>query len=199
MKILCVSDLHADLEACRSVTERSRSADVVVLAGDFARQHRLLGETIGVLRDMTVPCVLVPGNNERPDDLHAACEGWASAHVLHSAGTVIDGVPFFGLGAGVPVTPFGSWSFDLTEDEARALLADCPVDGVLVSHSPPKGHGDRTSDGRSVGSVAVMETIERCRPKLVVCGHVHDSWGSDTTAGPTRILNAGPAGRLVTI
>jgi Icc-related predicted phosphoesterase len=199
MNLLCVSDLHTDLAACRSVVERSRSADVVVLAGDFARQHRLLEETIEALRPITKPCVLVPGNNERPDALHAACDGWANARVLHGSGGTIDGVPFWGLGAGVPVTPFGAWSFDLTEQEARGLLDGCPGDGVLVSHSPPKGHGDRTSDGQSVGSAAVLEAIERCGPKLVVCGHVHDSWGSDTTAGPTRILNAGPAGKLATI
>lgn len=197
MNLLCVSDLHADLAACASIAQRAPTADVVVLAGDFARQHRMLSETIDALRSITTPCVLVPGNNETPEALLEACEGWEAATVLHGSGCDIGGVPFWGLGAGVPVTPFGSWSFDLTEDQARPLLAGCPEGAVLVSHSPPKGHGDTTGSGLAAGSVALLETIDRARPRLVVCGHVHDSWGYDATRGPTRIINAGPRGFLV--
>lgn len=197
MKILCVSDLHADLEACERVAGRSGSVDAVVLAGDFARQHRMLGETIDALRAITTPCVLVPGNNERPADLLDACAGWAAARVLHGSGCAISGVPFWGLGGGVPVTPFGAWSYDLTEAEAGAMLGGVAAGGVLVSHSPPKGHGDRTGSGVQAGSVAVLDAIRRARPALVVCGHIHDSWGYDGTIGPTRVVNAGPSGVVV--
>lgn len=201
MKLLCISDLHADQAACLSVVSRSEEADAVVLAGDFARQHHLLDETVGLLRAITRPCVLVPGNNERPQPLRDACAGWAGAHVLHGQGVTIDGVAFFGLGAGVPVTPFGAWSFDLREEEASELLAGCPGGGVLVSHSPPRGHGDITSAGTHVGSSSVLEAIERCGPRLVVCGHIHDSWGYDESIlgphGPTRVVNAGPRGLVV--
>lgn len=199
MRILCISDLHADLGACAGVVDRSKSVDAVAFAGDFARQHRLLRETINALRSITTPCVLVPGNNERPEDLRTACEGWPAARVLHGSGCVIDGVPFWGLGAGVPVTPFGPWSFDLSEEQARPLLAGAAAGGVLVSHSPPKGHADRTSDGRHAGSTAVLACIERTRPALVVCGHIHDSWGFDGRIGPTRIINAGPQGVIVQV
>jgi Icc-related predicted phosphoesterase len=199
MKILCISDLHADLTACAVVVRQSHSIDAVVFAGDFARQHRLLRETIDALRSISTPCVLVPGNNERPEDLRSACEGWPAARVLHGSGCVIGGVPFWGLGAGVPVTPFGAWSYDLTEDEARSRLEGVAAGGVLVSHSPPKGHGDRTSDGRQAGSAAVLECIERSTPALVVCGHIHDSWGFDGRIGPTRIINAGPRGLIVDV
>ena len=80
---------------------------------------------------------------------------------------------FFGLGGGVPVTPFGAWSYDLTEEEAGGLLASCPEGCVLVSHSPPKGAVDVSSRGQSLGSVAVRRCVERARPALVVCGHIH--------------------------
>jgi Icc-related predicted phosphoesterase len=199
MNLLCVSDLHADLAACSAVVARSDSVDVVVLAGDFARQHRMLTETIDALRPITTPCVLVPGNNETTEALRDACTGWPAATVLHGSGRTIGGVPFWGLGAGVPVTPFGAWSFDLTEDQARPLLAGCPEDAVLVSHSPPKGHGDTTGTGLAAGSVALLEAIDRVRPRLVVCGHVHDSWGYDKPRGPTRIINAGPRGVVVQV
>ena len=96
----------------------------------------------------------------------------------------------------VPVTPFGSWSFDFTEDEAAELLADCPRGAVLVSHSPPHGAVDRDSRGESLGSVSVRQTIDATEPRLVVCGHIHACAGQRETLGATTVVNAGPEGLL---
>jgi Icc-related predicted phosphoesterase len=171
----------------------ARDADVVVAAGDFGSLHRGVAELIDMLVVIETPTVLVPGNNETDDALREACRGWKAATVLHGEGTEVGGVPFFGLGAGVPTTPW-PWSFDLDEDEAAALLRDCPEDCVLVVHSPPKGHVD---GDRSLGSEAILRTIEERRPRLAVCGHIHECAGQESSAGPTRILNAGPEGRYL--
>jgi Icc-related predicted phosphoesterase len=104
------------------------------------------------------------------------------------------GVPFYGLGGGVPVTPFGAWSHDFTEEEAAELLRECPSGCVLVSHSPPQGALDQSSDGRSLGSVAVLDAVVQKRPRLVVCGHIHACAGRRTTIGETAVVNAGPGG-----
>jgi Icc-related predicted phosphoesterase len=196
VKLLVFSDLHRDRDAARSLVERSEEADVLVGAGDFAVMRHGIDDVIGILREVDKPAVLVPGNGESDAELREACAGWASAHVLHGNVVTLEGIPFFGIGAGIPVTPFGEWSFDLTEDEADVLLADCPEHGVLISHSPPHGHVDEAG-GRHLGSHAVLETIERVSPRLVVCGHIHGWWGKQSTIGPTLVLNAGPEGQLV--
>ena len=128
------------------------------------------------------------------DELIAACTDWPSATVLHGTGMTIDGVNFFGIGGGIPVTPFGSWSYDFTEAQAVELLADCPQGCVLVSHSPPKGAVDLSSRGDSIDSTAIRDVIERVRPALVVCGHVHASPGRQAMIGETAVVNAGPTG-----
>ena len=94
------------------------------------------------------------------------------------------------------MTPFGDWSFDLTEDEAEAMLHACPKEVVLISHSPPHGHVDEDG-GRHLGSHAVLDTIRRASPRLVVCGHIHGCWGQRTTEGRTLVLNAGPEGQVL--
>ena len=194
MRLLLVSDLHTDLTAAASIVERAPEFDVVVGAGDFAVKRRGLERIMGVLAPIETPSVLVPGNGESVEELAEACRDWPAAHVLHGDGIDIGDVPFFGLGGGVPVTPFGAWSYDFTEDEARALLADCPPEAVLVTHSPPLGHADTNRAGRHLGSRAVLETVERTRPRLVVCGHIHDAWGVRSRSGDTPIVNAGPEG-----
>jgi Icc-related predicted phosphoesterase len=193
MKLLLFSDVHCDHGAARSLVQRSSEADVLVCAGDLAVMRNGLQEVVDILAEAACPAVLVAGNGESDGELQQACRGWSGAHVLHGSGCKIDGVPFWGLGGGVPVTPFGSWSFDLTEDEARGLLADAPKGGVLVTHSPPLGHVDQAG-GQHLGSRAVLEAIERSEPALSVCGHIHACWRQESSVEKTRIVNAGPDG-----
>ncbi len=198
MKLLLFSDLHRDVASAQSLVDRSADVDVLVGAGDFAVVRQGIDDVLEVLRAVDRPLVLVPGNGESYEELEAACAGWDQAHTLHGTGVSIGGVPFFGLGGGVPVTPFGSWSWDLPEEEAASLLEGCPEGAVLVSHSPPYGIGD-IARGTHLGSQAVRAAIDQASPRLLVCGHIHDSWGTDETVGATRVINAGPAGVVVEV
>jgi Icc-related predicted phosphoesterase len=198
VRILAFSDVHQDLDQAARLVEMSAGADVVGGAGDFASIHRGLAEMIDALRPIERPTVLVPGNNETEAELREACDGWTSATILHGEGTQIDGQDFFGLGAGVPVTPW-DWSFDLDEDEAAEMLSDLPTEAVLVVHSPPKGHVDRDGSGQRLGSTAILGAIEAKRPRLAVCGHIHDSWGERSTVGETEVVNLGPAGTMLEV
>ena len=194
MKLLVFSDLHNDFRTASKLVELSNTVDVVVGAGDFCVARQGLDEIIVPLSAITKPTVLVPGNSESDEELVQACRLWESARVLHGSRVTIAEIPFFGIGGGIPITPFGSWSYDFSEDEAYDLLRDCPSGGVLVSHSPPAGVLDVSSDGRSIGSQAVRETIRIKKPNLVVCGHIHGSAGQIDRIGETTVINAGPRG-----
>lgn len=199
MKFLLFSDLHTDRSAARSIVQRAQEVDVLVGAGDFANMRHGLNDCLSILRLVDKPTVLVAGNNETTDELRQACEGWSSAYVLHGTGVAIEGVAFFGIGGGIPITPFGAWSYDFSEEQARELLEDCPRNCVLVSHSPPKGAVDSSSSRRNLGSEAVRETIERVQPVLVVCGHIHASAGQTGMIGATPVINAGSVGMIFTL
>ncbi len=196
MRLLLFSDLHCDARAARQLVEGAAEVDVVVGAGDFANIRRGLEVTLEVLKAIDKPAILVPGNSESDAELVAACRGWPTARVLHGTGANVAGVEFWGLGGGVPITPFGSWSFDFSEEQAEQLLTGCPAGAVLVTHSPPKGAVDLSSSGASLGSVAVRRTIEEKQPSLVVCGHIHGSAGKMAKIDGTPVINAGPAGRV---
>lgn len=190
MKILAFSDLHHARRRAETLVEASSEADLVIGAGDFCNMREGLPEAMNLLGGIKAPMVVVPGNAESADELHDAAH--AGTTVLHGSGTEIDGLRFFGLGYGVPVTPFGAWSCDLTEEFAADLLARCEAADVMILHSPPKGIADRTSGGISVGSTAILEAIERVQPTLALCGHIHDSWGQSGHIGRTRVVNLGP-------
>jgi Icc-related predicted phosphoesterase len=193
VKILAFSDLHCDLEQAAKLVAMSDEADVVIGAGDFASVHEGLRGTIGALSEIVKPTVLVPGNNETADALREATADWEAATVLHGEGTTIEGTEFFGLGAGIPVTPW-DWSFDLDDEAAAEMLAACPEGAVLVLHSPPKDHCDAAGGAGNFGSPALLRAIEEKRPRLAVCGHIHESWGCESQVGETPIRNLGPKG-----
>ena len=196
MKLLAFSDLHRDLGQGAKLVEMSADADVVIGAGDFASVHEGLEETIAALAAIETPTVLVPGNNETAEALRAAAAGWDAATVLHGEGATIAGAEFFGLGGGIPVTPW-EWSFDLDDEAAAEMLAGCPQGAILVLHSPPRGHCDASADGTSFGSPALLRAIEEKQPRLAVCGHIHESWGCESEVGATPVRNLGPTGTWI--
>ncbi|QDV44316.1 Calcineurin-like phosphoesterase superfamily domain protein [Stieleria neptunia] len=194
MKFLCFSDLHRNREAARNLVRLAEEVDVVIGAGDFANRHEGLPDTLEILADIEKPSILVPGNGETVEELRSATEGWTSATVLHGEGCEVGGVPFWGVGGGIPVTPFGDWSYDFDETQATELLSGCEQGGVLVVHSPPLDTVDRDSGRRVRGSQSIRDCVLTKRPRLVVCGHIHDDWEKQVTLEQSLVLNAGPRG-----
>lgn len=190
MRILAFSDLHLARGRAADLVAASASADLVIGAGDFCTMRKGLDEAMAMLSGIAAPFVMVPGNSESIDELTAAAP--ARAHVLHGTGVEIEGLRLFGLGYGVPVTPFGDWSCDLTEVEAAAMLAACEAADILITHSPPKGVADRMTGGVSLGSTAIRKAVERVQPRWNLCGHIHDSWGERGWIGKTEVWNLGP-------
>jgi uncharacterized protein len=190
MRILAFSDLHHARARAADLVAASERADLVIGAGDFCNMRQDLAGAMALLAGIVAPMVVVPGNAESAEELRAAVPEGVS--VLHGQGVTIAGLRLFGLGYGVPETPFGAWSCDLDEAAAAAMLAPCSAADILITHSPPKGVGDVTSAGLSVGSAAIRDAILRIQPRQALCGHIHDSWGAEGQIGATRVVNLGP-------
>lgn len=194
MKLFLFSDLHQDTAAAQRIVVRSADADVLIGAGDFAIQRKGLADTIDILSNVDCPAILVPGNGESFEELTDACRNWEGAHVLHGTTATVGEVNFFGIGGGIPTTPFGAWSWDFSEAEATELLQPLIEGSVLVTHSPPWQTVDIDSAGSHRGSPAIRSAIESKPPRLVVCGHIHDSWEQSVELDSVPIINAGPRG-----
>jgi Icc-related predicted phosphoesterase len=75
--------------------------------------------------------------------------------------------------------PFFDWAFNEPEEKMAAMYAKIPVGtDIIVSHGPPLGYGDYVSRGENTGSKALLDAIDRVKPKLVVFGHIHSGYGS---------------------
>lgn len=190
MRILAFSDLHGNADVAKKITVASAEADLVIAAGDFCNFHKGLPEAVDLLSQIPCPILAVPGNHETADALSNVAP--AQMTVLHGQTHAIGNLSFFGIGYGIPTTPFTDWSTDLTEPQATEILENCHQVDVLISHSPPKGIADTTSQGVSVGSSALHTATERLKPQYLFCGHIHEAWGQTGKIGETRVRNLGP-------
>jgi len=189
MKILAFSDVHTDLAACERIVAVGSDADLVIGAGDFAQRRDGLAEVMDVLKPLASKAIYVPGNNETFAELVAT----TSATVLHGTSVEIDRRTIFGIGAAVPpVNPAGWTSYNMSEDEAAAMLAPVEHCDILVSHSPPWQIADKHKSVGHIGSKTLLAEIDRLQPGLFLCGHVHDCWGQEEMRGKTRVRNLGP-------
>ena len=189
MKVLAFSDLHLDVGARDAILDAAAGADLVIGAGDFSSRRQDSGPLMAAFEAIAGKAIFVSGNNETVEELRAA----TPVRVLHGETLEIGGIRIAGLGGAVPpLTPLPWASFDLTEDEARRLLDRIDGADILVSHSPPKGVGDRHGQLGPIGSEAVLAAAKRLAPRYLLCGHVHDDWGARGRIGRTEVMNLGP-------
>ncbi len=198
MKIVACADIHGAFDMLPPILERERPFDALVLAGDlttFGTAEQVRRE-LPALKAYGVPVLCVGGNMDPP-----ALEEEFAAHAisLNGRGYVLGDVGFFGL-SGAPSSPLRT-PYELPEEELLKLaeqgyqeVKDSPW-SVFVPHAPPYNTKlDRARFGLHVGSSAVRDIIERHRPSVTICGHIHEARGIDTV-GDTTVVNCGPAGR----
>lgn len=79
---------------------------------------------------------------------------------------------------GSPYSPhIDGWAFGYTPDQAPTFWNDIPLDtDIVVTHTPPAGHLD-TSQKKSRGCEHLQRRLWDVRPRLSVCGHVHEARG----------------------
>ena len=93
---------------------------------------------------------------------------------------------------GAPHQPwFYDWAFNVrTSEELKAIWDKIPKGtDILVTHGPPYGVRDRCTNGDIVGCRELKKAIGKIRPKLHVCGHIHEGYGVEQWAG-TLIANS---------
>ncbi|KAL0268715.1 UNVERIFIED_CONTAM: hypothetical protein PYX00_010543 [Menopon gallinae] len=108
---------------------------------------------------------------------------------LEDSEVVLYGIKFYGT----PWQPeFHKWAFNLPRGECclrKWNLIPSDTD-VLITHTPPIGHGDLCCTGVRAGCVELLSTVQkRVKPKYHVFGHIHEGHGI-TSDGKTIFVNA---------
>jgi len=200
VKLLQVSDIHGSIRSTEVVGEKARDvgADLVLVVGDITN-FGTVQEAEGILTIIEegagTPVLFVPGNCDPPQLLsyNPASEKIVN---IHAKTHHLEGLVFIGIGGSLITPHRGTW-IEFEEKEVERILSGVVKEGlskwILVSHNPPAGvDAGRARAGLDLGSHVIRRLVERDKPLLVSCGHVHEA-RSISYIGDTAIVNAGPA------
>lgn len=194
MKIIALTDIHGRTHFSPAVSTALERADLVLIAGDITNFGGR-SDAIKVIERITrlnTRVLAVHGNCDRPDVIQALSEAEVDINLKQR---VIDRTLFFGIGGSNKTPMHTPGEYDDIELSLLLERFAKPQDidhTVLVSHAPPyRTELDRMFVGLHVGSRAVRSFIERIRPDMVVCGHIHEARGSERISG-ALVINPGP-------
>ena len=181
MRIVAVADTHLFTDTLPSIPE----GDLFIHAGDLLRKGDLteLEQGLDWLKTLSFQYkILVAGNHDgcfekkRQRDYARQITREAGVIYLEDSSTTIEGIKLWGS----PWQPaYNNWAFNLPRGEKlmkRWKLIPSDVD-ILITHSPPRGYGDRSPSASRYGCTALAQRITEVRPKLHVFGHIHQDGG----------------------
>lgn len=144
--------------------------------------------------------VVIPGNHDHVLGSDAVGDiKWPSnVSFLSDSACDLNGMKFYGTGACTRRPGlgdeyfFGKYCtryFELKDDDLKKKYDQIP-DGldVLVVHQPPAS--DHAGHGFKYGSSYLTEIIKQKKPKLVICGHIHENDHRPFQIGDSVVMNA---------
>ena len=201
MKILVLSDLHANNENVGKLDEQFAKADAVIFAGDFAEcfKPETGKEALNTLCTKHDTIFAVLGNCDEPEFIEELEDQDICVEktlVFH------EGLAIAGSGGGTYFT--GKTANEREEEE---ILSDFNIvktsveqtgdnslwkNLILISHNPPKDTKcDAVNAELHAGSQLFADFIKENQPLAVVCGHIHEGKAVDKI-GDTVVINPGP-------
>ena len=186
MKILAIADLHGSQYRLNILLKNveTYSPNLVVVCGDVTQFGP--GELAkNFLDQIPVTTFAIPGNIDTEDVSKAINE--SKAINIDSKRVEKNGVPFVGISEAIPI-PFHTKLSLTGEKTGKTVEKMLDETSVLVSHSPPHGIQDKVFLGMHAGSKEIREIIDKYKPRLVLCGHIHEDPGI-TKTGETVVVN----------
>jgi len=176
MKILAVADIHGAQYRLNLVLKNIQkySPDLVVICGDITQFGP--GELAkNFLDQIPIETLAITGNIDTPDVSKGIDESKATKIELKKV--TKKGIPFVGI-SGVDSNQFK------VLDEKKLLNEK----SVLVSHVPPYDTQDKIFIGLHGGSKELRKIVDKYKPRLVLCGHIHEDPGF-TKTNNTVVVN----------
>ncbi|KAI1736713.1 Metallo-dependent phosphatase-like protein [Xylaria scruposa] len=99
---------------------------------------------------------------------------------------------------GSPYSPVwgGAWAFQYPHNDddnmaAKSLWEEIPLDtDILITHGPARTHCDKSRMQETAGCEILRQEFWRVRPRLALCGHIHEARGAERVRWDLESKNA---------
>lgn len=207
MNILAISDVHAKENQGLYDYLKNNNIDLIIVSGDITNfgPPEFAEDFLNKISDFGAIVVAIPGNCDTKEVFEKINK--SNAICAHNDIIEYENLSIYGFGGSNP-TPFDTpFEFDdnVLYDHLKKLFnsqkalkiekkeekeSNGRID-ILLTHAPPYDtETDIIENGAHVGSKAVRKIIEEYKPRINLCGHVHESVAFDMI-GNTIIANPG--------
>ena len=196
MKFLAFVDLHQDKKVLQELVLRAKKDDIdfIVCAGDLSDFGRGFREALESFNSLGKKAYFIPGNHEEGlEQWEKLVSKYPAWEVLHNKSLTIGNYVFLGYGGG---------GFAQRDPQFRKIARQWYDEHqgkkiILVTHGPPYGTKIDLINERQVGNIDYRKFIERIKPKVAICGHLHDNAGATDAIGETKIIHPGWEGMVI--
>jgi Icc-related predicted phosphoesterase len=200
MKILAFGDIHGDTRLAEKLAEKAEKehVDLVVLCGDITHFEQSTSNLIGPFVKRKKKVVLVPGNHESVATADFLAQLYGVKN-LHGYSISAENIGFFGCGgANIGINQLEEKEiFDLLEKGFKGVIKKKKK--IMITHVHPEGTLMEKFTQIFPGSSGVRKAIEKFKPDILLCSHVHEAEGLEEKIGKTRVINVGRKGKILEI
>lgn len=177
MKIVCISDTHT-----KHKEVILPKGDLLIQAGDLSwvgSELQLIDFFKWFAKQNFKHKIFIAGNHDlmfERNPIQAQSLIPKNIIYLEESSVTIEGIKIYGT----PITPyFFNWAFNRypgqdIEQHTRKIPNDTDI---LITHGPPCGILDANAKGEHCGCPSMLSKIQEVKPKLLICGHIHEGYG----------------------
>lgn len=206
LKILAIGDLHGDSRQANklAVKAKKEKVDLVILSGDLTFAEQSVDYIVGPFAKRNLDVLIIPGNHEtvatanflekvyspRVKNLHG--KGFKLNDINHDIG-------IFGAG-GANIGLFQMSEPEIYETLKKGFNKIKNVEKkIMVTHVHPSNSLMAKLSNLVPGSEGVRKAIERFKPDIAICSHVHEAEGIKEKIGRTKVINVGSRGKIIIV
>jgi len=200
MKILAFGDLHGDSRLAEKLAERAKKehVDLVIICGDITNFDSSTDGLLGPFVKRHQKVLFVPGNH----DSFATADFLADFYDvknIHGYSVRYKDVGIFGAGgANIGIEQLSEKEIgDLLKkgfDKIKYLKKK-----IMVTHVHPSDTKMEKFTDIFPGSKSIRKAVDKFKPDLMLCSHVHEAEGLEEKIGKTKVMNVGKKGKVFDI
>jgi Icc-related predicted phosphoesterase len=181
MIIDCIADLHGHYPELEG-------GDLLIVAGDLTARDlfdEMVYFSVWLQKQEYKKKVFIAGNHDNLLMKTACGRSNPSIEYLCDSGTEFEGLKIWGSPWTTKFSGMNPLCMAFTvddDDELSDIWYEIPKDtDILITHSPSLGMLDEIPIGndkiKHAGSASLAEYVHQIRPRLHVCGHIHEGYG----------------------
>lgn len=188
MKVLAISDIHGDSGLVKKIAKiaNEENVDMVVIAGDLTWFSEHTKNIIGPLIKENREILIIPGNHDTNEVINNLEKTYKGTVSVHKKNHKKNDVAIFGSGT-------TDWGFYEDSKKVYNELKHAHDEvknskkKIMVTHCPPEG--SLIEELGFPGSTGIRKALDKFKPDVLICGHIHEGGGLIEQIGKTKVMN----------